>query len=92
MKQKISDQVEPSHTPVTRDQAGWLPPARALWSLCWRLFVMLTFLIGALMCVLLKHWGACLGCIVGFLIAAFIIRRSSTVEDVRAPDDSIVFL
>jgi hypothetical protein len=73
-------------------QTGWLPPLRALWSLCWRLSIMLLFLGGALWSLLLDRWWVALGCVIGFIIAAVIIRRVSTVEHQETPGDSIVFL
>jgi hypothetical protein len=84
--------VESTHNPEAQRQTGWSPSLRALWSLCWRLSVMLVFFIGALCCALLDRWLGVLGCIAGFIIAALIIRRVSTVEHEAASSDSIVFL
>jgi uncharacterized protein involved in exopolysaccharide biosynthesis len=54
---------------------------------------MLLFLGGSLWSVLVQRWWAALGCALGFIVAAFIIRRVSTVEPQQASsDDSIVFL
>jgi uncharacterized membrane protein YccC len=49
-------------------------------------------LVGALCCVLLDRWWAALGCIIGFVLAAFVIRHVSTVERETSSEDSIVFL
>jgi hypothetical protein len=65
---------------------------RALWSLCWRLSIMLLFLGGALWSFLIDHWWTALGFAIGFIVAAFIIRRVSTVERQTSSGDSIVFL
>ena len=82
-----------SHHPEVRPLKRWFPSWRALWSLCWRLWIMLIFFIGAFYCAFLGRWWAALGCIVGFIVAAFIIRRVSTVEQEReSSGDSIVFL
>ena len=53
---------------------------------------MLLFLGGALWSLLLDRWWAALGCVIGFIIAAVIIRRVSTVEHQESSGDSIVFL
>jgi hypothetical protein len=53
---------------------------------------MLIFFIGAFCCLLLDRWWAALGCIIGFVVAAFVIRRVSTVERETSSEDSIVFL
>jgi uncharacterized membrane protein YccC len=53
---------------------------------------MLVFFIGAFCFVLLDHWWAALGCVIGFVVAAFVIRRVSTVERETSSEDSIVFL
>jgi len=84
--------VTRSHSSEDQRQTGWLPPLRALWSLCWRLSIMLLFLGGALWSLLLDRWWAALGCVIGFIIAAVIIRRVSTVEHQESSGDSIVFL
>jgi hypothetical protein len=84
--------VAPSHSFEGQLQTGWFPPLRALWSLCWRLSILLLLLGGGLCCLSLDHWWAALGCLVGFIVAAFIIRRVSTVEHHTSSGDSIVFL
>jgi TRAP-type C4-dicarboxylate transport system permease large subunit len=84
--------VTPSHTPEAERQTGWFPSWRALWSLCWRLWIMLVFFVGSFCCFFLELWWAALGCIIGFVIAAFVIRRVSTVERQTSSEDSIVFL
>ena len=48
------------------------------------------FLMGICASVVLGHWWAALACFVGFAVAAFIIRRGSTVEPDRSSRDSIV--
>jgi len=53
---------------------------------------MLVFFIGAFCCVLLDDWWAALACVLGFVVAAFVIRRVSTVERETSSEDSIVFL
>ena len=53
---------------------------------------MLVFLGGALWSLLIGRWWMALGCVVGFVVAAVVIRRMSTVEHQEASDDSIVFL
>jgi uncharacterized membrane protein YdjX (TVP38/TMEM64 family) len=54
---------------------------------------MLLFLGGSLWSVLIQRWWAALGCVVGFIVASFIIRRVSTVEQQQeSSGDSIVFL
>ncbi|PYJ29847.1 MAG: hypothetical protein DME80_02340 [Verrucomicrobia bacterium] len=83
--------VAPSHTDI-HQQRGWFPAWRALWSLCWRLSVLLVFFMGICASILLDHWWAALACFVGFVVAAFIIRRGSTIEPERSSGDSIVFL
>jgi hypothetical protein len=50
------------------------------------------FFIGICASVLLDHWWAALACFVGFVLAAFIIRRVSVVERETSSGDSIVFL
>jgi hypothetical protein len=55
--------------------------------------MMLLFLVGSLWCMLFQRWWGALGCVVGFVVAAFIIRRVSTVEQqAESSGDSIVFL
>jgi hypothetical protein len=61
-------------------RGDWFPPVKALWSLFWRLWLLLPFFLGALFCVLIEQWWGVLGCIVGFVIVARLIRRFSTVE------------
>jgi hypothetical protein len=53
---------------------------------------MLVFFLGAFCCFSLELWWAALGCIIGFIIAAFVIRGVSTVESQTSSEDSIVFL
>jgi hypothetical protein len=55
---------------------------------------MLVFFVGALCCALLDRWWGVLGCIVGFIVAAIVIRRFSTVEPEHEIEsgDPIVFL
>jgi hypothetical protein len=54
---------------------------------------MLLFLGGSLWSMLVQRWWAALCCVLGFIVAAFIIRRVSTVEQQgEKSDDSIVFL
>ncbi len=53
---------------------------------------MLLFFVGAFCCFLLDRWWAALGCVIGFVVAAFIIRSVSTVERETSSEDSIVFL
>jgi TRAP-type C4-dicarboxylate transport system permease large subunit len=84
--------VARSHTPESQQQSDWFPSFRALWSLCWRLSILLAFFIGIFASVLLDHWWAALGCVVGFILAAVVIRRVSTVEHQESSGDSIVFL
>ena len=84
--------VTPSHTAKSHQQTGWFPSWRALLSLCWRLSILLVFFFGALVSVLLSWWWTALGCIVGFIIAAILIRRVSTVDPETSSDDPIVFL
>jgi hypothetical protein len=83
--------VAPSHSDI-QQQRGWFPAWRALWSLCWRLSVLLIFLMAMCASIVLGHWWAALASVVGFVVAAFIIRRGSTVETERSSGDSIVFL
>jgi hypothetical protein len=81
-----------SHTKSEQKQRGWFPAWRALWSLCWRLSVLLVFLMLMCMSIVLGHWWAAVAFLVGFAVAAFIIRRGSPVEPEQSSDDSIVFL
>ena len=83
--------VAQSHTD-TQQPRGWFPVWRALWSLCWRLSVLLVFFMGICASILLGQWWAALGCLVGFVIAAFIIQRGSDVERETSSGDSVVFL
>jgi len=83
--------VAPSHTDI-HQQRGWFPAWRGLWSLCWRVSVLLVFFMGTCASILLNHWWATLASVVGFVVAAFIIRRGSTVEPERSSGDSIIFL
>jgi len=50
---------------------------KALWSLSWRLCCLLPFFMGALLCAMLQAWWSLLGCIVAFVLVAFVIRRLS---------------
>jgi hypothetical protein len=84
--------VSRSNSAEGQRQKGWLPPLRAVWSLCWRLSMMLFFLVGALCLLLIDHWWAAFGCIIGFIVAAVVIRRMSIVEHQESSGDSIVFL
>jgi TRAP-type C4-dicarboxylate transport system permease large subunit len=84
--------VSRSRSSEGQRQTGWLPPLRALWSLCWRLSIMLLFLGGALWSLLIGHWWASVGCVNGFIVAAVVIRRLSTVEHRESSGDGIVFL
>jgi TRAP-type C4-dicarboxylate transport system permease large subunit len=81
-----------SHIESKQQQRSWFPAWRALWSLCWRLSVLLVFLMAMCMSIVLGHWWAAMACVVGFVVAAFVIRRGSTVEHERSSGDSIVFL
>jgi uncharacterized membrane protein len=53
---------------------------------------MLLFLVGTLWSVLVGRWWSALGCVVGFVIAAIVIRCVSTVEHEASSGESIVFL
>ena len=54
---------------------------------------MLLFLVGSLWSMVVQRWWTALGCVFGFVVAAFIIRRVSTVEqEQESSRDSIVFL
>ena len=53
---------------------------------------MLVFFFGAFCFILLGDWWAALGCVIGFVVAAVIIRRFSTVEPDTSSEDSIAFL
>jgi hypothetical protein len=84
--------VKPTHNAET-PQTGWLPPLFALWSLCWRLSILLLFLLGAGGSVLFGRWWFALGFVMGFVIAAAVIRQMSPVEQQdTSSDDPIVFL
>ena len=83
--------VAPSYTDI-HQQRGWFSAWLALWSLCWRLSVLLIFFMGICANILLDHWWASLACVAGFLVAAFIIRLGSTVESEKSSGDSITFL
>lgn len=78
-------------SPVHR-KTSWLPSLVALWSLSWRLSILLLFFVGMCFCVLVDRWWGAAGCILAFVIAAAIIRRVSTVEEETSSGDSIVFL
>jgi TRAP-type C4-dicarboxylate transport system permease large subunit len=84
--------VASSHTDLEQQQRGWFPAWRALLSLCWRLSVLLIFLMGICVSIVLGHWWAVVACFVGFVVAALIVRSGSTVEPKRPSEDSIVFL
>jgi hypothetical protein len=70
---------------------GWFPSLRALWAIAWRLSLLLAFFVGVCFCVLYDYWWVALGCIAGFMIASFVIRRVSTIEHKTAFRDSVVF-
>jgi hypothetical protein len=53
---------------------------------------MLIFFIGGFCFAFLDRWWAALGCVIGFVVAGFVIRRVSTVERETFSEDSIVFL
>jgi hypothetical protein len=53
---------------------------------------MLAFLIAAAFFLLIDHWWIALGCLLGFVPAAFIIRRVSTVEEDLPPADRITLI
>ena len=53
---------------------------------------MLLFLGGTLWSLLVGRWWAALGCVAGFIIAAIVMRRVSTVEHQESSAESIVFL
>jgi hypothetical protein len=84
----------PLHSNESQQQTGWFPFWRALLALCWRLSILLLFFIGVFACALLDHWWAALAFLIGFIVAAFIIRRVSTVEpeSETSSGDSITFL
>jgi hypothetical protein len=84
--------VTPSHTESEQQQRGWFPAWCALWSLCWRLSVLLIFLMGMCASIVLGQWWAVVASFVGFALAAVMIRRGSTVEPENSSDDSITFL
>jgi membrane protein implicated in regulation of membrane protease activity len=86
--------VSPSHMSKTQSRPGASPSWGALWSLSWRLCILLAFVVGALACALLDLWWAVLACVIGFIAAAFLIRRFSSVdpEHQTSAADSIVFL
>ena len=65
-----------------------------MWSLSWRLCILLLFFVGACACALLDYWWAVLACVIGFILAAFLIRRLSPVdpEQEASSGDHIVFL
>jgi hypothetical protein len=84
--------IGPSHSSENQPQTSWLPPWRALFSLCWRLSILLCFFIGTIVSALLNHWWIALACIIGFIVIAFIIRRVSPAEHEKSGGDSIIFL
>jgi hypothetical protein len=55
---------------------------------------MLLFLGGALWSLLIDRWWVALACVIGFIIAALVIRRVSAVESEHetSSGDHIVFL
>ena len=55
---------------------------------------MLLFLGGALWSLLIDRWWFALGGVIGFIVAAFLIRRVSVVEPEHetSPGNHIVFL
>lgn len=76
----------------TQTQEAWLPSAKALWSIFWRLWLLLPFFLGGCFCVMIEQWWGVLGCIVGFVIVARIIRHFSTVEQHTSSRSSGVLL
>jgi hypothetical protein len=86
--------VAPSHTAKAQPSRGWFPSGRALWSLSWRLSILLIFFLSSFVCALFDWWWAVLGCILGFTAAAYLIRRLSTIdpEPEASSGDHIVFL
>jgi hypothetical protein len=77
---------------VGKQQSGWIPPLFAMWSLCWRLSILLVFLLGTLGSLLCGRWGLALVSVVGFVLGAAVIRRVSTVERETSSEHSILFL
>lgn len=84
--------VNASRTPDTQQPTGWFPSLRALGAITWRLSILLTFFVGVCFSVHFDHWWAALGFIIGFVVAAFLIRRVSTVEQETSSPDTITFL
>jgi hypothetical protein len=46
-----------------------------LWSICWRLWLLLPFFVGAIIFAFLDRWWLALGCVGGFVTVAFVMRR-----------------
>jgi TRAP-type C4-dicarboxylate transport system permease large subunit len=84
--------VNASHTSDTQRTTSWFSPLRALWAIVWRLSILLVFVGGVCFCILTDRWWPALGCIVGFVVASFVIRRVSTVEEKISSGESITFL
>jgi hypothetical protein len=59
--------------------------ASGLWSICWRLWLLLPFFGGAIILAFLDRWWLALACVFGFIAVAFIMRRFWPPSE---PDDS----
>jgi hypothetical protein len=47
----------------------------ALWSICWRLWLLLPFFVGGIILAFLDRWWLGLACAVGFIAVVFVMRR-----------------
>jgi hypothetical protein len=47
----------------------------ALWSICWRLWLLLPFFIGAIIFGFLDRWWFALACVIGFIAVVFVMRH-----------------
>jgi membrane protein YdbS with pleckstrin-like domain len=61
-----------SHTP---NQSGSVTILGVLWSISWRLWLLLPLLIGALIFGFLDHWWLVLACLIGFIAVVVVMRR-----------------
>jgi MFS family permease len=58
--------------------------AVGLWSICWRLWLLLPFLVGAIILGFLNRWWFALACAVGFVIVVCVMRHFWPASD---PDE-----
>jgi len=57
------------------NESEWRGLLSGLWSICWRLWLLLPFFLGAIVFGFLDRWWFALACVVGFITVVLVMRR-----------------